>query len=38
LKLKYNNAIADAMADLGQPEQIRNVFVSFQKFLYQRTA
>jgi type I restriction enzyme R subunit len=38
LKLKYNNAIADAMADLGQPEQIRNVFVSFQKYLYQRAA
>ncbi len=38
LKLKYNNAIADAMADLGQPEQIRNVFVDFQKYLYQLAA
>jgi type I restriction enzyme R subunit len=38
LKLKYNNAIADAMADLGQPEQIRNVFVGFQKYLYERVA
>ena len=37
LKLKYNNAIADAMADLGQPEQIRTVFVGFQKYLYQQT-
>ena len=37
LKLKYNNAIADAMADLGQPEQIRSVFVGFQKYLYQQT-
>ncbi len=36
LKLKYNNAIADAMADLGKPEQIRNVFVGFQKYLYQQ--
>jgi type I restriction enzyme R subunit len=35
LKLKYNNALADAMADLGQPEQIRRVFVGFQKYLYQ---
>jgi type I restriction enzyme R subunit len=34
LKLKYKNAIADAMADLGQPEQIRSVFVDFQKYLY----
>ena len=36
LKLKYN-ALADAMADLGQPEQIRTVFVGFQKYLYQQT-
>ncbi len=35
LKLKYN-ALADAMADLGQPEQIRTVFVGFQKYLYQQ--
>ena len=27
LKLKYNNAIADAVADLGRPEEIGNVFV-----------
>ncbi len=36
LKLKYN-ALADAMADLGQPEQIRSTFVGFQKYLYQQT-
>ena len=35
LKLRYNNAIADAIADLGQPEQIREVFTGFQKYLYQ---
>jgi len=35
LQLKYNNAIADAMKDLGQPEEIRLVFSGFQKFLYQ---
>ncbi len=34
LRLKYNNAIADAIADLGSPEQIRTVFVGFQKYLY----
>ena len=38
LRLKYNNAIADAMADLGQPEEIRLAFSSFQKFLYQAAA
>ena len=35
LKLRYNNAIADAIADLGEPEQIREVFTGFQKYLYQ---
>jgi type I restriction enzyme R subunit len=35
LKLRYNNAIADAIADLGQPEQIRAIFAGFQKYLYQ---
>ena len=35
LKLRYNNAIADAIKDLGQPEQIRHTFVGFQRHLYQ---
>jgi type I restriction enzyme R subunit len=35
LKLKYNNAIADAVADLGKPEEIGKVFADFQKYLYQ---
>jgi type I restriction enzyme R subunit len=34
LKLKYNNAIADAIADLGRPEEIGTVFAGFQRFLY----
>jgi type I restriction enzyme R subunit len=34
LKLKYNNAIADAVADLGAPEQIGKMFAGFQRFLY----
>jgi type I restriction enzyme R subunit len=38
LKLKYNNAIADAVADLGRPEEIRRVFSGFQKYLYQQAA
>jgi type I restriction enzyme R subunit len=33
LKLKYH-AISDAAADLGTSEQIRGVFVGFQKYLY----
>ena len=33
LRLKYH-AIADAAADLGTPEQIRQTFIGFQKYLY----
>lgn len=36
LRLKYRNSMPDAVADLGQPEVIRNVFAGFQKFLYER--
>ena len=35
LHLKYFNSTSDAIADLGQPEEIREVFVGFQKYLYQ---
>ena len=34
LKLKYHNALADAFAELGRPEQVRGVFVGFQRHLY----
>ena len=34
LRLKYHNSIADAVADLGQPNQIGQVFAGFQKYLY----
>jgi type I restriction enzyme R subunit len=34
LRLKYHNAIADAIADLGQPDDINKVFVGFQQYLY----
>lgn len=35
LRLKYNNSIPDAVGDLGEARQIRSVFTSFQRFLYQ---
>jgi type I restriction enzyme, R subunit len=35
LKLKYHDAIADAVADLGKPEEIGKFFAGFQKYLYQ---
>jgi type I restriction enzyme R subunit len=38
LRLKYNNSIPDAVAQLGEAPQIRKVFSSFQRFLYQGTA
>ena len=34
LKLKYRNAIADAFVELGQPDQVRRLFVGFQRHLY----
>ncbi len=38
LRLKYHNSIADAVADLGKPEEIGRVFAGFQKYLYQEAA
>jgi type I restriction enzyme R subunit len=35
LRLKYRDSIADAVADLGRPEEISSAFVGFQKYLYQ---
>jgi len=35
LRLKYNDSITDAVADLGgQPEEITKAFAGFQKYLY----
>lgn len=34
LKLRYQDSIPDAVADLGNPEQIRQVFSGFQRYLY----
>ena len=38
LRLKYHGAIADAVAELGRPEEIGRVFAGFQKYLYQPAA
>jgi type I restriction enzyme R subunit len=35
LRLKYHDSIADAVADLGRPDEIGKVFSGFQKYLYQ---
>jgi type I restriction enzyme R subunit len=34
LDLKYHDSLSDAVADLGAPVQIREVFTGFQKYLY----
>ncbi|MEK7717035.1 MAG: type I restriction-modification enzyme R subunit C-terminal domain-containing protein, partial [Pseudomonadota bacterium] len=36
LRLKYHDSIADAVADLGKPDEIGNIFSGFQKYLYQQ--
>jgi type I restriction enzyme R subunit len=38
LKLRYHNALNDAMADLGDAAQVRAAFVGFQKYLYEGKA
>ena len=35
LKLRYKNAISDALADLGDPDQIWGLFIGFQRYLYE---
>jgi type I restriction enzyme R subunit len=35
LLIKYHNSIQDAVADLGQPDEIGKVFSGFQKYLYE---
>lgn len=35
LRLKYHDSINDAIADLGKPDEIGEMFSGFQKFLYQ---
>lgn len=38
LRLKYHNSIADAVTDLGKPEEIAGLFTRFQKYLYLKAA
>jgi len=38
LRLKYHDSLADAVADLGRPDEIGMVFAGFQKYLYQEAA
>jgi type I restriction enzyme R subunit len=38
LRLAYHDSIADAVADLGRPDEIGKVFAGFQKYLYQQQA
>jgi type I restriction enzyme R subunit len=35
LKLKYGDSLADAIDDLGQPEEIGQTFAGFQRYLYE---
>jgi type I restriction enzyme R subunit len=36
LRLKYRDSIADAMSDLGRPEEIGRFFAGFQRHLYDK--
>jgi type I restriction enzyme R subunit len=38
LRLRYQNSIADAVADLGKPEDIGQLFSTFQRYLYEPSA
>ncbi len=38
LRLRYHDSLADAVADLGEPDEIGRVFAGFQKFLYEVAA
>jgi type I restriction enzyme R subunit len=35
LRLRYHDSLSDAVADLGDPSEIRMAFAGFQRFLYQ---
>jgi len=38
LRLRYHNSMADAVADLGSPEQIGEAVTGFQRYLYHAPA
>jgi type I restriction enzyme R subunit len=35
LRLRYRDSISDAIADLGDPAEIGQMFAGFQKYLYE---
>jgi type I restriction enzyme R subunit len=35
LLLKYHDSLSDALADLGEPGEVGQVFAGFQRYLYQ---
>jgi type I restriction enzyme R subunit len=36
LRLKYHDSISDALADLGEAEEVGKMFAGFQRYLYER--
>jgi len=36
LRLKYHDSLADAVADIGKPDEIGKAFAGFQQYLYQQ--
>jgi type I restriction enzyme, R subunit len=38
LLLQYHNSLADAVADLGKPQETGRLFTGFQQYLYQPQA
>ena len=38
LRLRYQNSIADALADLGGPKEVGEMFAGFQRYLYETVA
>ena len=38
LQLRYHNSISDALAELGQAAEVRELFAGFQKYLYMQSA
>ena len=38
LRIRYQDSMADAVADLGKPDEIGRMFAGFQKYLYQESA
>ena len=38
LRLKYRDSISDALADLGEAEEVGKMFAGFQRYLYEQVA